>query len=111
MSFGKMNAFIDLIRTETVKDSEGFTQAGDNVIASLRAYKEDRHGNASWANRAAFSSATALFQFRTIPGLTVEPGLDIVCADGRYRILSTEDIRGRGMYIEVLAEKVTPIVR
>lgn len=111
MSFGKMNTFIDLIRTETVKDTEGFAHAGDIIVASVRAYKEDRHGNASWANRAAFSTATALFQFRVIPGLAVEPGMGIVCGDSRYRILSVEDVRGRGMYVEVLAEKVEPIVR
>jgi hypothetical protein len=30
----------------------------------------------------------------------------IVCEYGRYQILSVEDVRGRGMYIEVLAEKL-----
>lgn len=117
MSFGKMNTFIDIITTAPVKDDEGFVNTasgapvGDTVLASVRAYKEDRHGNERWANRAAFSTATALFCFRKIPGLEIDTSLVIACANGRYRILSAEDVKGRGMYIEVLAEKLEPTVR
>lgn len=44
MSFGKMNTFIDIISTVPVKDSEGFAVTGDTILASIRAYKEDRRG-------------------------------------------------------------------
>lgn len=106
-----MNTFIDIVSTEHAKDDEGFVNTGDVVLASLRAYKEDRHGNEKWANRAAFSEATSLFCFRKIPGLNVTASLYIACADGRYRIHSVEDIKGRGMYVEVLAEKIEPTER
>ena len=106
-----MNTFIELISTEQLKDDEGFVNSGDTVLASLRAYKEDRHGNERWANRAAFTTATSLFRFRKMPGLDVTSSLIIACADGRYRIHSVEDVKGRGMYIEVLAEKEEPTVR
>lgn len=108
MSYGKMTKMIDIITTEPVKDAEGFVTTGDTVLTSTRAYKEDRHGNTSWANRAAFSTATALFRFRRIPDFEVIPSLHIVCKDGRYRVLSVEDVKGRGMYMEVLAEKIEP---
>ena len=111
MSFGKMNSFIDIISTEPVKDSEGFVTTGDHIVASVRAYKEDRHGNERWANMAAFSEATALFHFRKIPGIEITTSLFIICGDERYRIVSVEDVRGRRMYIEVLAEKLEPSVR
>lgn len=111
MSFGKMNTFIDIISTEPVKDDEGFVNTGDTVRANVRAYKEDRHGNEKWANRAAFSTATTLFRFRKLPSLEVTTSLVIVCDDGRYRIHSVEDVKGRGMYVEVLAEKIEPTVR
>ena len=111
MSFGKMNTLIDIIRTVPVKDSEGFAAESDTVLAAVRAYKEDRHGDERWANMAAFSTASALFRFRVIPGLDISTSLFISCADGRYRILSTEDVRGRGMYVEVLTEKLEPSVR
>ncbi len=100
-----MNTFVDIVSTQPVKDSEGFAIKGDTVLASIRAYKEDRHGSESWANRAAFSKASALFRFRKIPGLEITTSLVLVCADGRYNIVSVEDVKGRGMYIEALAEK------
>jgi len=111
MSYGKMNVFIEIITAKPVKDDEGFTNTGDTILAGVRAYKEERHGNEKWANRAAFSTASALFQFRKIPDLKMDTSLFLVCADTRYRILSVEDVKGRGMYIEVLAEKLEPTVR
>ena len=101
-----MNTFIEIITTAPVKDSEGFVNTGDIVLASVRAYKEDRHGNEKWANMAAFSEATALFLFRKPPNLEVGTDMVVTCGDGRYEIVSVEDVRGRGMYIEVLAKKV-----
>ena len=111
MSFGKMNTFIDIISTTPAKDAEGFATTGDTILASVRAYKEDRHGGERWTNMAAFSTASSLFRFRKIPGMEVTAEMLITCSDGRYRILSAEDVRGRGMYIEVLAERLEPSVR
>lgn len=106
MAFGKMNTLIDVIKTTSVRDAEGFASTGDTILASIRAYKEERHSSERWANRAQFSNATALFRFRMIPGISITTELFIVCGDGRYNITSVEDVSGRGMYVEVLAEKV-----
>ncbi len=106
-----MNTFIDIISTAPAKDSEGFATADDTILASVRAYKEDRHGSELWTNMAAFSAASSLFRFRKIPGITITAEMLITCADGRYRILSAEDVRGRCMYTEVLAERLEPSVR
>lgn len=103
-----MSTFIEIISTAPVKDAEGFAVHGDDVLAGVRAYKEDRHGDGKWANMAAFSSATALFRFRKIPGVAIDTSLYITCADGRYKIISAEDVKGRGMYVEVLAERIEP---
>jgi len=111
MSYGKMNSFVDIITTEPVKDTEGFVSTGDNILASVRAYKEDRRGTTKWANMAAFSTATTLFRLRCLPGIGVNTSLYIVCGDGRYRILSVENVRERGMYLEILAEKIEPAGR
>ena len=111
MSYGKMNKFIEILTAAPTKDAEGFTNPGDTVLASVRAYKEDRHGTERWANMAAFSAATSLFRFRAIPGLSVDTSLFIVCKGERFRILSAEDVKGRGMYVEVLAEKLEATVR
>ena len=45
MSFGKMNGFADIVETRQVKDSEGFTHSEDKVLASVRVYREGRHGS------------------------------------------------------------------
>ena len=111
MSFGKMNIFISIISTAPTKDAEGFATAVDTVLASVRAYKEDRHGSEQWTNMAAFSTASSLFRFRKNPGFEVTAHMLITCSDERYRILSAEDVRGRGMYTEVLAERLEPSVR
>ena len=108
MSFGKMNTFIDIVERATIKDGEGFRTEVDNVIASVRAYREGRHGNEKWANRAQFSEATDLFRFRRIPNVTVTTAMVVVNNEGRFEITSVEDVKGRGMYIEVLAKEVKP---
>ena len=108
MSFGKMNTFIDIIEKVTINDSEGFSTEIDNIVATIRAYREGRHGTEMWANRATFTDATDLFRFRCIPGVTVTTAMLIVCADGRFEITSVEDVKGRGMYTEVLAKEVKP---
>lgn len=101
-----MNTFIDIIETRKVKDSESFSTTEDVVLASVRAYREGRHGSERWANLAAFSEATDLFRFRRIPGMTVNTEMVLVRDDGRFQITSVEDVKGRGMYVEVLAKKV-----
>ena len=106
MSFGKMNGFADIVATKRVKDSEGFSTTVDEVLASVRVYREGRHGSQRWANLAAFSEATDLFRFRTIPDLKITTDHFILCNDERFNIISVEDIKGRGMYTEVLAKKV-----
>ena len=108
MSFGKMNTFIDLVKKEVAVDAEGFKSEKEVTLASIRAYREGRHGSERWANMAAFSEATDLFRFRTIPGLTVTTDMRLLCDGSVFEITSVEDMKGRGMYIEALAKEVQP---
>ena len=70
MSFGKMNTFISIVEKQFTQDDEGFKTETDVTVAEVRAYREGRHGSEKWANIASFSTATDLFQFRVIPGVT-----------------------------------------
>ena len=106
MSFGKMNTFIDLVQKKISVDEEGFNQQTDEILASVRAYREGRHGSQRWANLAAFSEATDLFRFRSIPGVTVTTDHVIMTGGETFDITSVENVKGRGMYTEVLAKKV-----
>ena len=103
-----MNTFIDIVESVTIKDAEGFKTEVDNMVASVSAYREGRHGNEKWANRASFSEATDLFRFRCIPGITITASMVIIHSDKRFEITSVEDVKGRGMYIEALAKEVVP---
>ena len=103
-----MNSFIDIISIENAIDEEGFSEKVENVVASVRAYKEDRHGTQKWANMAAFSEATTLFRFRNIPDVNITTKLYILHEGIRYDIVSVENVRDRGMYIEVMAKKIEP---
>ncbi len=105
MSFGKMNGFAEIRQQRTTQDSEGFTTTVDVTLARIRCYREGRHGSERWANLAAFSEATDLFRFRAIPGVTVTTDHYLVCDGERFDITSVENVKGRGMYLEVLAKK------
>ena len=107
MSFGRMNTPIQILRVTYTKDADGFATPTDRPVKSVRAYFEQRHGNVKWANRAAFSEATALFRFRVIPGVTVEPLYILVCAAGRFEVLSVE-VLGR-QYCEALCKEVAAV--
>ena len=108
MSFGRMNTLISIAQEVVTKDPEGFATKTDNILVSIHAYREGRHGSQKWVNRAAFSEATDLFRIRVIPGLAVTTAHVILCGVDRFEITSVEDVKGRGMYLEVLAKKVTP---
>jgi len=108
MNFGRMDTLISIAAELIEKDAEGFATKTDITLATIHAYREGRHGSQKWVNRAAFSEATDLFQLRVIPGLTVTTAHVILCGKDRFEITSVEDVKGRGMYLEVLANKVTP---
>jgi len=106
MSFGKMNVRISIAEETIAKDVEGFATKTETILASLHAYREGRHGSQKWVNRAAFSEATDLFCFRTIPGLSATTEHVILCDGERYEITSVENVKGRNMYLEVLAKRI-----
>lgn len=108
MSFGKMSTQIQITQKQVTLDSEGFQTESDVVVATVRAYREGRHGSEKWANRVAFSEATDLFRFRTIPGVKISTDMRLLCGDSVFEITSVEDVKGRGMYIEALAKEVQP---
>ena len=110
MSLGEMNRFADIVLPTKVKDSEGFSTTKDVILASIRVYREGRHGSKHWANLAAFSEATDLFRFRIIPNLTITTDHVLICDGERFTITSVENVRGRGMYIEVLAKREVPTI-
>jgi head-tail adaptor len=101
----KLNTNISIITTEPTKDAEGFVTHGDTILTTVRAYFEPKNSTEKWRGSSLFSEADAIFRFRVIPGLEVTPQMVIGSGAGRYEIVSTENVRQRGMYIEVIAKK------
>ena len=106
MSFGKMNTSIAIVEKQFTQDDEGFKTETDVTVAEVRAYREGRHGSEKWANMATYSTATDLFRFRVIPNVTVTTEMKILCDGHTFEIFSVEDVKGRGMYLEVLVQEV-----
>lgn len=106
MSIGNMKTFIELGIFCIEKDVDGFTSSVYHPVTSVRAYREGRHGSQRWANLATFSEATDLFRFRVIPGVNITTDYTLICGGETFDITSVENVKGRGMYIEVLAKKV-----
>ncbi len=101
-----MNVFISIVEKQFTQDDDGFSTETNVTVAQVRAYREGRHGSEKWANMAVYSSATDLFRFRVIPGLDVTTDMKILCDGHTFEITSVEDVKGRGMYLEVLAQEV-----
>ena len=101
-----MNVQVSIVMESVTKDAEGFATKTNSILTSIHAYREGRHGSQKWVNRAAFSEATDLFRIRTIPGVTVTTEHVILCDGERYEITSVEDVKGRGMYLEILGKRI-----
>lgn len=106
MGLGLMNKKAKIISITHETDSEGFSFENIKVLAEVRVFVEGRHGSERWANLAAFSEATELFRFRAIPGVEVTTKHYILYEGNEYNILSVENVKGRNMYVEVLAKRV-----
>lgn len=110
MSFGKMNGLALIKRHYKEKDSDGFKNDTDLVLASIHCYREGRHGSKRWVNLSSFTDATDLFRFRAIPNLKITTDYVLEYEGEVFKILSVENVKGKGMYVEVLAKKVESAV-
>ena len=106
MSYGRMSRTLSIIRSTREADDEGFMRSTLSVIKTVRCYREGRHGSIRWANLATFSEATDLFRIRVIPKLDISTDYILECDGERYKPLSVENVRGRGMYVEILAKRI-----
>jgi head-tail adaptor len=112
---GKMDTWITIVEKQTTNDNAGFEVFDTyDTILSTRAVIENRKINEFWANLATFSSADTLFRFRKQRGITIDTGMNIIVGNpagpspDEYNILSVDEIKGAGMYWEILAERITP---
>lgn len=105
MAIGDFNKRISILQTQPVKDKDGFVTQKDVVVASVRAAREDKNTTEKWSNRAMFQQASALFKIRYIPNLTITTDMRIESDGEIFNITSVENVKGKNMYILLLASK------
>lgn len=98
-----MSSFIELKTIESITDEDGYDIITEVSLATVRAYREERHASTYWAHLALYTQATNMFRFRRIPGLRLTSAVLLFCENKRFEISSVENVKGKGMYIEVLA--------
>lgn len=106
MGLGLMNKKAMLCERQKQIDSDGFRRANFRVLYEIRVFVEEKHGSERWANLAKFFEATDIFRFRVIPNFNVTTSHFILFNGQEYNILSVENIKGKSMYLEVLAKRV-----
>ena len=105
MALGLMNKKIYICALENTTDQDGFTSQQFKRLKETRAIVEEKHLNEKWSNYATFVDAEILFQLRAFPNFNLELE-DYVEYQGQiYNIINVENIKGRNMYIEVLAKR------
>lgn len=104
---GRMNKSISIVSKTITTDTEGFQTETTTTLGTMMAYIENRHGSTAWANRAAFTNATDLFIIR-VPGFEVDTSQAILMDGKQWEITSVENVKGRGMYLEILGRLVIP---
>lgn len=107
MAIGLMRDTITIKSKTITKDSQGFQTETLTTIVSCRAYREGRHGSAAWRNRAAYTDATESFTIRN-PATNIDTSMIIENRGKTFEIVSIENVKGRGMYLEILAKAVEP---
>lgn len=105
MSLGQLKIPIEIYETSVITDDEGFAVKVEKLILKTKAYREERHGSESWKNRASFSSATTLFRIRRNPAIKVTSEHFILLDGEYYNIISVDDIKDNGMYLEILSQR------
>ena len=105
MALGLMNKKIYISALENTTDQDGFTNQQFKRLKETRAIVEEKYLNEKWSNYAAFADAEILFQLRAIPNFTVELEHYVEYQGLVYNIINVENVKGRNMYIEILAKR------
>lgn len=106
MGIGLMNKKIWICSLENTMDQDGFSSQMFEKIKEVRAIVEDKHLNEKWSNSASFGEVQISFQFRAIPNFKIELEYYIEYLGQMYNIINVENVKGRDMYIEVLAKRL-----
>ena len=107
VSLGMMTTPITISSKTVTTDAEGFASETLVKVLDAKAYREQRQATEIWRNRAEFCSATDMFIIRK-PSAAIKTDMVIECGGELFEIRSIDALKGRGMYLQILAEEVVP---
>ena len=67
LRLGKFTGSVTILKKTLDKDEDGFATQSETSVATVRCYHEGRDASTRWANLAAFTEVTDLFQIQVIP--------------------------------------------
>jgi len=106
LRLGKFTGSVTILQKVRTKDAEGFTSQTLNVVSTVRCYHEGREGKLLQANLATFTEATDLFQIAKPADFTLSRAYVLECGGKRYEILSVDPLKGRDLYLQVIAKSI-----
>jgi len=113
VSFGKMTTPVVLIGLgEYSIGDDGSAVDNPYNIKRTFAYMEQRNFGKRWINLAEWTEASVMFRLCFDPSLVLDDirRVQVDKPSGKtYKVLSIENVRGRSMYIEILAELIEPL--
>lgn len=104
---GRMREQISIKSRVIVIDAEGFQTEVLTEVLSTRAEWESQHATTVWKNRASFTDATDCFYIRK-PAVEIKDDMVIECGAETFEITSVDEIKGRGLWLEILARRSVP---
>ena len=101
---GELRTRITIETRTASEDAGGFPSASWTTLASVWAKWENLHGSEVWAANAvqANAPATALIRYRS----DVDATCAVVKGGQRYEIVSLDNIRERGEYLEMKLQRM-----
>ena len=111
LRLGRLSGKMNVYRKIKTQDADGFTVQTEELMFTVRCYREGRLGGTSEANLTLQTAATDIFQVEAIPGFEFTREYLIEHNGQRFEILDVDAVKGRGFYVEILAKRLESAVR
>lgn len=99
-----MHTQIRIVEPTYGKDADGFPTVSERTVAQIPCRMEVKNATEKWTLRSDLKEANAILTFRCIRGVTITRFMTVYIGDEMYDIVNVEDVRGRGMYTQLIVK-------
>ncbi|MBQ3265066.1 MAG: head-tail adaptor protein [Ruminococcus sp.] len=111
LRLGKFTSNLTILQKVKKQDDDGFTSQTETAVATVPCYHERRDASTRWDHLTTFAEVTDLFQIKKLPEVELSRSYLIEHGGDRFEILYIEPIKGRGVYLQILARCISGAVR